>query len=143
MEGPTMSVAHARSGDLLELDPAEARTGLTGAVALVRDERLEVMRWVLPAGRAVPEHLAYGPVTVQCVSGEAALLLRGGERRLRPGTLAYLAAGERHALRAESDAVLIVTMVLAAPPEGDAPLPASGAPAPLHGERTGAGPAGK
>ncbi len=87
-----MSAAHARSGDLLEIAPDGATHGLTGAVALVRDERLEVMRWVLPSGRSVPEHLGYGPATIQCVRGTVTLRLEGGERLLRSGEVVYLAA---------------------------------------------------
>jgi quercetin dioxygenase-like cupin family protein len=132
-----MSVAHARSGDLLEIDPDPTAHGLTGAVALVRDDRLEVMRWVLPAGRSVPEHLAYGPATIHCVKGEILLALGHGERRIGPGAMVYLAAGERHALRAEADSVLLVTMVLVPPPADPRSLPPDGAAARPHGERTG------
>jgi quercetin dioxygenase-like cupin family protein len=131
-----MSVAHARSGELLEIDPAGTSNGLTGAVALVRDDRIEVMRWVLPAGRTVPEHLAYGPVTVQCCAGEVDLVLRDGVRRLRPGTLAYLAAGERHALHAHADSVLLVTMVLVPVAGGATELGDDSDTQPVHGERT-------
>jgi quercetin dioxygenase-like cupin family protein len=138
-----MSVAHARSGDLLEIVPDPKGQGLTGAVALVRDDRLEVMRWVLPAGRSVPEHLAYGPVTVQCVQGEVLLRLEGAERRLGPGAMVYLAAGERHALQATADSVLLVTMVLVPPPEGTRALGPDGVEPPLHGERSGTAEDGK
>ncbi|HYF60662.1 MAG TPA: cupin domain-containing protein [Burkholderiaceae bacterium] len=128
-----MSVEHARSGDLVDLHPPKADTPLAGSVALVRDDWIEVMRWVLPAGRQVPEHLAYGPVTVQCVEGEAILRLADGDRMLRPGSLAYLAAAERHSFEALTDTVLLVTMALV-------PGPATaGVPVPMHGERTGPG----
>ena len=131
-----MSVEHARSGDVVDLHPARSATPLAGSVALVRDDRLEVMRWVLPAGRRVPEHLAYGPVTVQCVDGEVSMRLADGERRLRPGTLAYLAASERHSFEAVTDAVLLVTMALV-PPSGEE---SAGLQVPQHGERTGPAP---
>jgi quercetin dioxygenase-like cupin family protein len=132
-----MHLDHARSGDLLDIDPGAARNGLTGSVALIRDERLEVMRWVLPAGRSVPEHMAYGPVTIQCVEGATALRLPGEAVRLmRPGSLVYLAPGERHALEALADSVLLVTMVLAAPPAGTTQLQPDGEAPPTHGERT-------
>ncbi len=138
-----MSAAHARSGDLLEIEPDGATHGLTGAVALVRDERLEVMRWVLPAGRSVPEHLGYGPATIQCVRGAVTLRLDGGERLLRSREVVYLAAGERHALEALADSVLLVTMVLVPPPDGLRALPTEGGAPPVHGERSGVGTDGK
>jgi len=128
-----MSAGHARAGDLLGLDPGSARVGVTESRALVRDDRMGVMCWVLPAGRTVPEHLACGPVTVHCAEGVVALRLREAERRLTPGTMVYLAAGERHSLQALADAVLRVTRVPAMP-SGDARTP-DGQPEPLHGER--------
>jgi len=132
-----MSVEHARSGDLLAVRPDEAGQGPTGAVALVSDPLMEVMRWVLPSGREVPEHIAYGPVTIQCVSGEVELVLLGGPRRLVAGAVVYLAGGERHALRARQDSVLLVTMALVAGPDAaaDAAPQPSGGPRPPHGER--------
>lgn len=107
-----MALAHARSGEPIEIDIAAPRGGPFHAVTLVRDERLEVMRWVLPAGREVPGHLGYGPATLQCLDGVVALRLADRQRMLGGGALVYLAAGERHALTALSDAVLLVTMVL-------------------------------
>jgi quercetin dioxygenase-like cupin family protein len=132
-----MSVVHARSGDLLELDPDPAAQGRAGAVAMVRDDRLEVMRWMLPAGRSVPEYLACGPATIHCVRPDVRLALRHGEHRLGPGAMVYLAAGSRHALRAEADSVLLVTMVLVPPPAAARALPPDGAAARPYGERTG------
>jgi quercetin dioxygenase-like cupin family protein len=132
-----MSTDHARSGSLVELDPGTEGAGLISSIALVRDDRMEVMRWVLPAGRRVPEHLAYGPVTVQCLAGVASLRLQGAQRMLTPGTLVYLAAGERHALEALADAVLLVTMVLVEPHGPARAGPGQVEPArPMHGERT-------
>jgi len=134
-----MSVEHARSGEPLCLDPPATRVRPTSSVALVRDDRLEVMRWVLPAGRAIPEHAAHGPATIQCLKGVAVLRVGARERRLGVGSLVYLAAGERHSLAALSDSVLLVTMVLVAPPlEVDPPACGARAP-PVHGERRPAG----
>lgn len=138
-----MSVRHARSGDLLAVDPVDADCGLTGAMALVRDPQMEVMRWVLPANREVPEHLAYGPATVACVRGDVLLCLRDREHRMRAGAVVYLAAGERHSLRALADSVLLVTMVLRPVPADEARSAPAGGIDPPHGERTGRSVCGK
>lgn len=139
-----MSADRARSGELLAVDPGASVGASAGGVALVRDDRLEVMRWVLPAGREVPEHLAYGPATVHCVRGEATLSLGSGTAtRMPAGAVVYLAAGERHALRAHVDTVLLVTMVLAPPRAGTSGSAPGGGPPPLHGARTDGGSAGK
>ena len=125
-----MAVEHARSGEPLALQAER----LGESVTLVRDARLEVMRWALPAGRGVPAHRAYGPATVHCLRGEVTLRVGERCRTLAAGALVYLAAGEPHALQADSDAVLLVSMVLVA---AGAPGGAGGG-APVHGERADA-----
>jgi hypothetical protein len=53
-----MHADRARSGEAMGIDPGPARNGTTGAVAPVRGAHLELMRWFLPAGRSVPEHMS-------------------------------------------------------------------------------------
>jgi quercetin dioxygenase-like cupin family protein len=130
-----MPVERARSGEPLSLDPSASPAGLTGSVALVRDDRLEAMRWMLPAGRAVPEHAGYGPATIQCLIGVIELRVGRCTHRLGAGSLVYLAAGERHSLTALSDSVLLITMVLVPPPPEIDELAPGAEPRPVHGER--------
>ncbi|MCZ8104126.1 MAG: hypothetical protein O9972_40305 [Burkholderiales bacterium] len=58
-------------------------------------------------------------------------------RLLGPGAMVDLAAGERHALRAEADSALRVTIVLVPPPVDASVLPPGGTASRPHGERTG------
>lgn len=107
-----MSAHHAASGEIVDLRPYGDRLAQQNSVALVRDERIEVMRLVMPAGKVLPEHLAYGPVTIQCIEGAVEVTVHGQARRLEPGGLLYLAAEAPHAVRALQDSSLLVTMVL-------------------------------
>ena len=81
-------------------------------MALVRDDRIEVMRLALPAGKELPEHFAYGPVTILCIEGAVDLAAHDSVRRMRTGDFVYLAAKVPHALRAAEDASVLITMVL-------------------------------
>lgn len=132
-----MTAVHVRSGEVVDLESGSGPGDEPGPVALVRDDRIEVMRWVLAAGRAIPEHLAFGPATILCVTGEVRLTVPGGVRRLLAGNLVYLAAGERHSLLADADSVLLVTMVLVDPPPEVRQLVPDPDRWPVHGRRTG------
>lgn len=107
-----MSTHRAASGELIDVRPYGDRLTGMASVAVVRDAHMEVMRLVLPAGKVLPEHFAYGPVTIQCVEGAVDLSIRDAVQPMRAGDLVYLAAQEPHALRATEDASLLVTMVL-------------------------------
>lgn len=107
-----MSIPHAASGDVVDVRPLAARLRDTVSVAIVRDDRIEVMRLVLPADKRLPEHLAHGPITIQCIEGSVELTAHDAARTLQAGDLVYLAARVPHAVRAVTDASLLVTMVL-------------------------------
>lgn len=107
-----MSAHHAASGDLIDVRPYGNRLTDRTSIAVVRDDRIEVMRLVLPAGKVLPEHFSYGPVTIQCIEGAVDLAVRDVVRPMRAGDLVYLAEQVPHAMRATEDASLLVTMVL-------------------------------
>lgn len=130
-----MASEHARSGDIVDLSPLGARLHELPSHAVVRDERLEVMRLSLPAGKTLPEHRCYGPCTLHCLEGEVMVQVEGQERALREGELLYLAGGVPHAVDARRDSSLLVTMVLVGcttAPDDDAPPGGE----PRHGTRS-------
>lgn len=107
-----MAGHHASSGQVIPIQPFGERLRDAQSVALVRDDRIEVMRLALPAGKELPEHFAYGPVTILCIEGEVDLAAHDTVKRMRTGDFVYLAAKVPHALRAAQDASVLVTMVL-------------------------------
>lgn len=135
-----MATEYARSGDVVDVLPADSGSADARSIALVHEDRLEVMRLMLPAGKHMPEHLTFGPITMHCLAGSVDIVAGGARRRLSNGQLMYLEAGVPHAVQAIEAACLLVTMVLvdAAVATG-APENASGqgADTPRHGERTG------
>jgi quercetin dioxygenase-like cupin family protein len=83
------------------------------SIALAKSEQLELIRMTVPAGRALPEHAVRGQITLQCLEGEVAFDAHGRTTILRGGELLQLEGGAPHALRANADSLLLLTIVLA------------------------------
>lgn len=107
-----MALNHLESGDIANLH-ASGDDALSGqSVALFKSEQLEVIRLVLPAGRAMPMHAVPGEITVQCLEGCIDFETPGRQQRLQAGELLFLKGGEPHALQGVEDASVLVTIVL-------------------------------
>ncbi|HTD06222.1 hypothetical protein [Undibacterium sp.] len=110
-----MAISHLSSGEVASLHPLGDKLEQTPTTAFFKDEHLEVMRIVLPAGKRMPAHAVNGPVTVQCIEGEVNLSMGSTHRVICAGELLYLAAGVRHELAAIKNSSLLVTLVLLSP----------------------------
>ena len=107
-----MAIPHAASGEVVDIRPlGEALQGTTTS-ALIKTDRLEVLRLVLPAGKEIAEHRAPGEITVQCLEGAIEFEVHGATRELRAGHMLYVAAREPHALKAIEDSSVLVTIQL-------------------------------
>jgi quercetin dioxygenase-like cupin family protein len=106
-----MSIQHAAPGEVVNLllgdSLAHAKTS-----TLVKTADLELIRLVLPAGKAIPTHKAPGEITVHCLEGRVKLSAAGKTQDLTAGQLLYLSAAEPHAVQAIDDSSLLVTMLL-------------------------------
>ncbi len=107
-----MAIAHACSGEVIDIQPLG--DALRGAVTTtqVKTDRLEIIRFVVPAGKEWRRHRVAGPITVQCLEGRVAFTAAGITRELGPGQMLYLAGGERHSLRGIENATILVTILL-------------------------------
>lgn len=110
-----MATHHASSGELVSLRPLGAPLDDTQSTTLLHDEQLRVMRLVLPAGKALPDHAVEGPITMQCLEGTIEATAHGSCKTMRAGDFMYLAGNVPHALRATEDASVLVTIVLQKP----------------------------
>ena len=79
--------------------------------SLLKTPHLQLLRIVLAAGHALPEHHVPGEITVQCISGEADVLTPSRTCRLIAGALVMLPAAEPHCVQAHLDTVLLVTVL--------------------------------
>lgn len=111
-----MALSHASSGQPVSLIPSADALASAPTSALFKTDHLEVIRVVLPGGKAFPPHKVAGDITVQCLSGAIEFTMgeAGEERRvpLSAGELLYLEGGVRHGLRGLTDAVVLVSIVL-------------------------------
>lgn len=103
---------HAGSGEVIEVWPAGSDTTQFSSIALARTDELELIRMILPKGKTMPEHHVPGEVTLLCVDGAVLLAVHGASQRLTAGQMVYLLGGQAHALRAEQDSVVLLTILL-------------------------------
>ena len=110
-----MAIPHARSGQIVDILSADGTLPSANSFALFKSEQLEVMRIVLPAGKAFPPHRVAGEITVQCLEGRIDFSVDGVSQDLRPGQLLHLAGGVLHGLVGVEDSSALVTIVLCKP----------------------------
>ncbi|MES2015367.1 MAG: cupin domain-containing protein [Pseudomonadota bacterium] len=107
-----MALQHAASGDLIRLQRTEEDIAFFTSVALAKTEHLELIRLVLPKERAMPVHTVDGEVTLLCLEGEIVCDAHGTSTVLKPGEMLYLLGGVPHGVRANQDAVALMTILL-------------------------------
>ena len=107
-----MALPHAQPGQPVDVAPHGARVATEKTAALFKSDDLEVMRLVLPAGRALPPHRVAGDITVHCLEGRLRLDVDGRACELSAGQLVYLPGGATHDVRALEDASALVTVAL-------------------------------
>lgn len=107
-----MALVHAQPLDAISVRPLAAQLHEVKTHSLLKTGKLQLMRLVLAAGQSVPEHQVPGEITIQCLEGEAVVSTPGLSRSLGAGELMVLPGGEPHALKAITDASLLVTILL-------------------------------
>jgi len=107
-----MAIPHASSGQVVEILSSDGTLPSDQSYAIFKSEQLEVMRLVLPAGKAFPPHRVAGEITVQCLAGRLELNVDGTRQLLRAGQLMFLEAGVQHGLVGVDDAIALLTIVL-------------------------------
>ncbi len=106
-----MALAHAGSGDLIDVRPLGSTLRQAITHTLVQSSSIEVFRMVLPAGKAIPAHRVPSAITVQCLEGTVEFEAHGRLQTMRAGGLIYLDREVLHALKAIEDASILVTLV--------------------------------
>ena len=116
-----MALLHAASGERIALQRDDNDIAHFTSVALAKTEHMELIRLVLPTERAMPEHRVEGEMTLLCLEGEIAVDAHGRTIVLQPSEMLYLAGGEPHAIRANKDAVALMTILLPGPVRSGGP----------------------
>lgn len=123
-------------GEVLEIAAHASTGGEAQTASLLKTDRAEVIRLVIPAGKSIPRHTAPGELIIHCTQGRVGFESMGSLRELAAGQLLYLPSHEPHAVQGIEDAILVLTMVLAEQKEqsdvqeaSEESFPASDAPA--------------
>ena len=93
-----MSTGRAESADRQQI----------GREAIVQREGLEVLRLIVAAGSAVPEHHASVDVIIVVVSASGIVTVAGEPRRIGRGDVIDMAPAVLHAIVAEDELMLVV-----------------------------------
>lgn len=107
-----MAVPHASSGTPVDVQPFGTLLAGARTTALCKARDLEVIRLVLPAGKALREHTVPGDITIQCIEGRIDVTAGGASHVLGAGQLVFLAGGTPHGVTALADASALVTIAL-------------------------------
>ena len=89
--------------------PLGKTVGHAKSATLMKSDRLELIRLVVPAGKEIPPHRAPGEITVQCIEGLVTFEHDDHAVELRPGDLLHLCPQETHALKGIEDSSVLVT----------------------------------
>ena len=108
-----MALEHLQAGQVANVRPYGAALAAAGNTALFKSAELEVMRLVLPTGKAMPAHQVVGEITIQCIEGVVQIDANSNAPvTLNAGELLFLTGGAPHALLALQDASVLVTIVV-------------------------------
>lgn len=107
-----MAIQHASPTEVIDLSPLGDDVHQTPTTTLIKTDSLEVIRLVLPAGKAIKPHHVAGEITVQCLEGRVAFHAEESNIELTTGTMIYLAGSTVHSLKAVEDSTVLVTILL-------------------------------
>jgi quercetin dioxygenase-like cupin family protein len=79
---------------------------------LIKTDRLEVIRLVLPAGKEIQTHKAKGDITVHCLEGRIEFAMPDRKEHLASGQMLYLPAEAEHSVKGVEDASVLLTIQL-------------------------------
>lgn len=107
-----MAIPHANPIEPVSVRPLGEQIATAQTTTLVKTDSLEVIRLVLLAGKEIARHEVPGEITVQCLEGSVQFRGEDAKCELTAGELLYAPGSEGHSLRAESNASLLLTILL-------------------------------
>ena len=105
-----MAIPHAQPGEVIDVRPLGPALAGAKTTTLIKSERLEVIRLVIPRGKEIPTHKTRGAITVHCLEGRIAFTTGGITHELEAGQLLYVEGEQPHSVLGIDDASLLVTI---------------------------------
>ena len=114
-----MALPHAQLLEVISVAPLGDKLRDARSTSLIKTDRIQLLHLVLPAHHDQPQHHVGDECTIHCLEGDVEVVMGSGVRRLHPGNVVVLPAGQEHALRARTDAAVLVTLLLRHGDAGD------------------------
>ncbi len=109
-----MAIQHARPGEVIDLNTFGPEGTDTHTAAVVKTNQFEAIRLFVKAGSTVPDHKVDGPITVQCLRGEAVFFVGTQPKPMKTGAWLHIEGGDSHSIEAKTDCVFLITIVFVA-----------------------------
>jgi len=106
-----MTNGHVKPGDPINLQSLREELDIDSSYALVKTERMEVIRMALPKGKTVEEHSVNSEISVLCLKGEIYFDIDHTAKTLTPDDWLYLNAGQPFSYSVKEETILLVTIV--------------------------------
>lgn len=107
-----MAIRHLHSAETVSVRPLGERLAREVTTTLVKTERLEVLRLVMPQGKQIQRHEVPGEITLQCLEGRVKVDLGDRSIELAEGDFTYLDGHHPHDVEAILDSTVLVTILL-------------------------------
>ncbi|CAA9439945.1 MAG: hypothetical protein AVDCRST_MAG51-3224 [uncultured Ramlibacter sp.] len=112
-----MALPHAELLDIINVSPLGEGLAQAVSTSLIKTSRVQLLHLVLREHQDQPQHHVSDECVIHCLEGSVEVVTPGGTRRLGPGNLVLLPAGQKHSLRARTNCAVLVTLLL---DDGDA-----------------------
>jgi quercetin dioxygenase-like cupin family protein len=107
-----MALPHAQHLDVINVAPLGEQLRGTVSTSLIKTDRIQLLHLVMAANQDQPQHHVDDECTIHCLEGVVELVTGSGVRRMQAGNVVVLPAKQQHALRARTEAAVLVTLVL-------------------------------
>lgn len=107
-----MALTHATPGQAIDIRPLAHEIPRSVTTTLIKTDQIEVIRLVVPAGKAIALHKVTGTITVQCLEGLIEFSALDRTVELQAGQMLYLTGGAEHSVKGIEDASVLLTILL-------------------------------
>jgi quercetin dioxygenase-like cupin family protein len=106
-----MAVHHAKSGEIVDLQPLGGALKDAKTTAIVKAKTFEAVRLIVRAGDDIAPHQVPGAITLHCLEGRVRLGLTDSSVELSAGQWVYLEGGARHSVTGLEDSCVLLTIL--------------------------------
>jgi quercetin dioxygenase-like cupin family protein len=106
-----MAIPHAYPGMPVDLQPDGESLSKARSAALVKNERFEAIRMVIPKGHEMSRYQVDGAITIYCIDGRVAFTAGDKIHDMKAGYWLFLLGNEAHSLAGIEDASVLLTVM--------------------------------